>query len=57
MNNNIVTMDGNEAAAHIAYNFTEIAAELSFGSSQYFTAVFRRVTGMTPSEYRESVLK
>ncbi len=37
-------------------NFTEIAAELSFGSSQYFTAVFRRVTGMTPSEYRESVL-
>ena len=38
-------------------NFTEIAAELSFGSSQYFTAVFRRVTGMTPSEYRESVLK
>ena len=38
-------------------NFTEIAAELSFGSSQYFTAVFRRVTGMTPSEYRESVMK
>ena len=26
MKNNIVTMDGNEAAAHIAYEFTEIAA-------------------------------
>ena len=26
MNQSLVTMDGNEAAAHIAYNFTEIAA-------------------------------
>ena len=26
MNQTLVTMDGNEAAAHIAYNFTEIAA-------------------------------
>lgn len=38
-------------------NFTEIAAELSFCSSQHFTAVFRRVVGMTPSEYSESVLR
>ena len=38
-------------------NFTEIAAELSFCSSQHFTAVFRRVIGMTPSEYRESVVR
>lgn len=38
-----------------SYNFTEIADKLSFNSSQYFTTVFRRVTGMTPSEYEASV--
>lgn len=37
------------------YNFTEIADKLSFNTSQYFTTVFRRVTGMTPSEYEDSV--
>lgn len=36
-------------------NFTEIAATLCFGSSQYFTTVFKRVSGMTPTEYRASV--
>lgn len=36
-------------------NFTEIAERLSFSSSQYFTTVFRRVSGMTPSEYSKSV--
>ena len=38
-----------------SYNFTEIADKLSFNTSQYFTTVFRRVTGMTPSEYEASV--
>lgn len=38
-----------------SYNFTEIADRLSFNTSQYFTIVFRRVTGMTPSEYENSV--
>lgn len=37
-------------------NFTEIAASLCFGSSQYFTTVFKRVSGMTPTEYRASAL-
>ena len=37
------------------YNFTEIAAALSFNTSQYFTTVFRRVSGMTPTEYSLSV--
>lgn len=37
------------------YNFTQIADRLSFNTSQYFTTVFRRVTGMTPSEYEDSV--
>ncbi len=36
-------------------NFTEIAAFLSFNSPQYFTTVFRRISGMTPSEYANSV--
>lgn len=38
-----------------SYNFTEIANRLSFNTSQYFTTVFRRVSGMTPSEYANSV--
>lgn len=36
-------------------NFTEIADRLAFNTSQYFTTVFRRVTGMTPTEYAFSV--
>ncbi len=37
------------------YNFTEIAEKLSFNNSQYFTTVFRRISGMTPTEYSNSV--
>ena len=37
------------------FNFTEIADRLSFNTSQYFTTVFRRVSGMTPTEYAYSV--
>ena len=36
-------------------NFTEIADRLSFNTSQYFTTVFHRISGMTPSEYANSV--
>lgn len=36
-------------------NFTEIAAHLGFNTPQYFTTAFRRVSGMTPSEYANSV--
>ena len=36
-------------------NFTEIAEHLGFNTPQYFTMVFRRVSGMTPSEYESSV--
>jgi AraC-like DNA-binding protein len=34
---------------------TEVAFRLGFQSSPYFAAVFRKFTGMTPSEYREQV--
>ena len=37
------------------FNFTEIAASLGFNSPQYFTTAFRRISGMTPSEYANSV--
>lgn len=36
-------------------NFSEIAAALNFNSPQYFTTAFRRISGMTPSEYSHSV--
>jgi hypothetical protein len=37
------------------WNFTQISNLLSFNTPQYFTTVFRRITGMTPSEYVDSV--
>lgn len=37
------------------FNFTEIADRLAFNTSQYFTTVFRRISGMTPTEYEFSV--
>ena len=39
------------------FNFTEIADMLAFNTSQYFTTVFRRISGMTPSEYSSSIRK
>ncbi len=38
------------------YNFTEISERLEFNNSQYFTTVFKRVSGMTPSEYAKSIV-
>lgn len=37
------------------YNFTEISEKLAFNTPQYFTTVFRRISGMSPSEYEKSV--
>lgn len=36
------------------WTVSAIASFLGFGSSTYFQAVFRRVTGKTPSEYRKT---
>lgn len=37
------------------HNFTEIAAALGYQSIYYFSRHFKKVTGMTPSEYASSV--
>lgn len=39
------------------YTFTEISEKLCFNNSQYFTTVFKRVSGMTPTEYAHIVLR
>ena len=36
-------------------NFSEIADKLSFDNPQYFSRVFKRETGMTPSEFKLSL--
>ncbi len=38
-----------------AGNFTEIANDLGYSSIHYFSRHFKKVTGMTPSEYSSSV--
>ncbi|MFQ9872255.1 MAG: helix-turn-helix domain-containing protein [Oscillospiraceae bacterium] len=30
---------------------TQVALELNFSSSSYFSAVFKQITGMTPTQY------
>ena len=36
-------------------NFTEISDLLSFDNPQYFSRVFRRLTGMTPTEFKRTL--
>lgn len=36
------------------YNFTEISTLLAFDNPQYFSRVFKKFSGMTPSEFRDS---
>jgi AraC-like DNA-binding protein len=38
-------------------SITEIAFKLGFSTSQYFSSVFRKYTGATPREYRNSTRK
>ena len=34
------------------YQIKEIASKLGFGSHNYFSKVFKKVTGLTPKEYK-----
>lgn len=36
-------------------NFTQISEKLSFDNPQYFSRVFKRITGMTPTEFKLSL--
>lgn len=36
-------------------NFAEISERLAFDNQQYFTRVFRRVTGMSPTEFKQTL--
>lgn len=38
-----------------AYNFTQISEILGFSTPHYFSAVFKKSVGMTPSEYANSI--
>lgn len=38
------------------YNFTQIADALGFSSIHYFSRQFKKITGMTPSEYASSIM-
>lgn len=38
------------------YNFTQISNLLCFDNPHYFTSVFKRITNMTPGDYKKSVL-
>jgi AraC-like DNA-binding protein len=35
------------------FNFSQISDKLSFDNPHYFTRVFKRISGMTPSEYKK----
>jgi len=37
------------------WNFTQISDRLSFDNPQYFSRVFKRVTGMSPTEFKQSL--
>ena len=38
------------------YNFTQISEILGFNTPHYFSAVFKKNVGMTPSEYANSIM-
>lgn len=37
------------------YNFTEISEKLNFDTPQYFSRIFKKITNMTPSEFKKSL--
>ena len=38
-------------------NIKEIGRTVGYGDSNYFTKVFRRVTGISPTEYRTRIFR
>ena len=57
--NYFTMMKVNEAKRLIretSYNFFEISEMLMFTNSHYFSSVFKKYTGMTPSQYKKSCI-
>lgn len=54
LNNHRVAIAQRLLCANPDMSVTEIALESGFGSHQYFSTVFRNLTGLTPREYRLS---
>jgi AraC-like DNA-binding protein len=49
-----------EACALLRYSdktSVEIAADMGFSSHSYFISIFKKVTGMTPKEYRDQYFR
>ena len=38
-------------------NVKDVGKAVGYGDSNYFTKVFRRITGMSPTEYRTSIFR
>lgn len=53
--NNVKISEAKKLIREYKYNFTQISDMLCFSDPLYFSRVFRRVTGMSPSEYKKSV--
>ena len=37
------------------FTLYKIASSIGYGNSKYYAAIFKKITGMTPSEYREKI--
>jgi len=50
-------MEAQSLLVTTSYSVKEVADRLGFPNSNYFTSFFTRIAGMTPSSYREKVMK
>ena len=39
------------------FSIATVSEKLNFDEATYFTKVFKKVTGLTPSEYKDTILK
>lgn len=58
--NYVISYRINQSISLIAqnkYSMTEVAQRVGISNSSYFTKIFSKMTGMTPSQYKRNVLK
>ncbi|MBO5454373.1 MAG: helix-turn-helix transcriptional regulator [Clostridia bacterium] len=53
--NNVKIKEAKKLIRENTYNFSQISDMLCFSNPLYFSRVFRRITSMSPSEYKNSV--